>query len=222
MSKPLVIFGVGSLARLAFYYAARDMGLRVLGFVVDENKKTIDEFCGLPVITWETCLSLYSPDETDFYIALGYRVMRQRQHLYERVKSEGYNFQNIISNSSFVAETAYIGENNFIMPGSVIEPEVYLGTNNVLWSNSTICHNSVIGDHNFFAANSTIGGEVSVGNCCFLGFTSTVVQERTIDDDVLVAAQSLLLKDGERLGCYQGVPAKRVKSFSPLIGVHFK
>ena len=220
MSQPIIIFGTGSLARLSFYYASQDMGLKVLGFVVDKNRRTMDNFCNLPVISWEECLYKYQPNEIYFYIALGYKVMRQRQHLYERIKSAGYKFQSIISKSSYIAETAIIGENNFIMPGAIIEPEVYLGVNNIIWSNTTICHDSKIGNHNFFAANSTIGGEVSIGDCCFFGFTSTVIQQLTINDDVLLAAQSIMLRNGERFGCYQGVPATLVKKFSPSIGVH--
>ena len=53
MNKPLLIFGTGALARLAHYYATHEMGLTVLGFVVDSDRKIVDEYCGLPVFTWE-------------------------------------------------------------------------------------------------------------------------------------------------------------------------
>jgi sugar O-acyltransferase (sialic acid O-acetyltransferase NeuD family) len=219
MRQSLVIFGAGSLARLAHYYASREMGLQVLGFVVDAERKNVDEYCGLPVFSWEACIEQYPPPATAMYVAVGYRELRQRQVFYDRAKLAGYAFQNIVSGSAFVAETAQVGENNFIMPGAVVEPGVCLGANNVVWSNATICHDAIIGSHNFFAANVTLGGEVTVGDRCFFGFTSTVVHQRRVGDDVLLAAQSLLLSDGEPLGCYQGAPARRVANVSPAVGV---
>lgn len=219
MPRSLVIFGTGSLARLAHYYATREMGLQVVGFAVDSERKNVDEFCGLPVFSWDACVAQYAPEMTSMYVAVGYREMCQRQILFERAKSDGYALQNIVSTSAFVAETVLMGENNFIMPGAVIEPEVRLGDNNTVWSNVTLCHDSFIGHHNFFASNVTIGGEVKVGDRCFFGFTSTVVHQRRVGHDVLLAAQSLLLNDAESFGRYQGVPAKRVESISDQTGV---
>lgn len=222
MTKPILIFGVGTLARLSLYYSTIEMGLEVIGFVVDSDKKEIDEFCGLPVLDWENCLSQHPPTKTSMYIAIGYRKMRERQRLFERSKQAGYFLQNIISNSAFVAETVLMGENNFIMPGVVLEPEVRLGTNNVIWSNTTLCHDAVIGHHNFFASNVTVGGEVTVGDRCFFGFSATVSHQRNVGNDVLVAAQSLLLEDGISSGRYQGVPAKRVENICTDLGVSIK
>jgi sugar O-acyltransferase (sialic acid O-acetyltransferase NeuD family) len=222
MSKHLLIFGTGSLARLAHYYATHEMGLTVLGFVVDADRQNLEEYCGLPVFTWETCVAQYSPTTTSLYVAVGYREMRQREYIFDRVKDAKYAFQNIISTFAFVAENTKIGENNFIMPGSVVEPGVHLGDNNVVWSNTTLCHDCVIGHHNFFASNVTIGGEVTVGDRCFFGFSSTVLQQRHVEDDVLLAAQSLLFDHADSLSCYMGVPAKRISDISPTLGVSVK
>lgn len=222
MAKPLVIFGAGSLARLAHYYATREMVLQVPCFVVDASRKEVDAFCGLPVMTWEQCIESHPPGMVALYVAVGYREMRQRQVIFERAQKAGYALLNIVSTSAFVAETAVIGVNNFIMPGTVVEPGTCLGNNNVVWSNTTICHDTVIGDHNFFAGNVTIGGEVTIGHRCFFGFTSTVVQQRHVGDDVLLATQSLLLEDVESHGRYQGVPARRVAEIPSSTGVRVK
>ncbi|QIM48062.1 acetyltransferase [Pusillimonas sp. DMV24BSW_D] len=222
MTKPLLILGTGSLARLAHYYATQEIGLQVLGFVVDADRKNIDKYCGLPVFNWETCIVQHPPAVTSMYVAVGYREMRQRQHLFERAKVAGYTLQNIISTSAFVAAGVQIGDNNFIMPGVVVEPGVYLGSNNVIWSNTTLCHDTAIGNHNFFASNVTVGGEVTVGDRCFFGFTSTIVHQRRVGDNVLLAAQSLLLEDATTLGWYQGVPAKQVGNISDETGICVK
>jgi sugar O-acyltransferase (sialic acid O-acetyltransferase NeuD family) len=222
MAHPLVIFGAGSLARLAHYYATREMGLKLLGFVVDASKKEADEICGLPVLTWEQCVECHPPGTVTMFVAVGYREMRQRQTLFDRALMAAYTLQNIVSTSALVADTAVTGVNNFIMPGVVIEPGARLGANNVVWSNTTICHDSVIGDHNFFASNVTVGGEVTIGHRSFFGFTSTVAHQRHVGDDVLLAAHSLLLGDGESLSWYQGLPAKKVADIASQTGVCVK
>lgn len=222
MTNSLVIFGAGSLARLAHYYATQEMGLQVLGFVVDADRNNINTCCGLPVFSWESCVERHPPAVTSMYVAVGYREMRQRQRLFERAKLAGYALHNIISAAAFVAATARMGENNFIMPGAVVEPEVHLGANNVVWSNTTLCHDTTIGHHNFFASNVTVGGEVMVGDRCFFGFTSTVVHQRRVGDDVLLGAQALLLEDAATLSWYQGVPAKQIGKISDKQGICIK
>jgi sugar O-acyltransferase (sialic acid O-acetyltransferase NeuD family) len=216
MQLPLFIFGTGSLAKLAHYYAIREMGLDVLGFVVDAHVKHEDLFCGLPVLSWDHFLTKYPAGSVSVFVAIGYRIMRERQTIFDRIQGHGYDLQSIISKSAFVAETSSIGINSFIMPNVVIEPGVIMGANNIFWSNTTVCHDTRLGSHNFFASSVTIGGEVTIGDCCFFGFNSTVVQLRHIGSDVLLAAQSLLLNDVEGLSRYQGQPARK---FEDLVSV---
>jgi len=218
-SAPLIIFGTGSLAKLAHYYLTHEMGCTALKFTVDADRKDADTICDTPIITWDECINEHSQDEIAMHVAIGYRDMQKRQLIFERARKQGYSLENVISSSAFIAKTAKIGVNNFIMPGAVIEPGVSLGSNNVVWSNTVICHDTIIGDHNFFASNVTIGGEVIIGHRCFFGFSSTVAQQRVIADDVLLAAQSLLLTDGNSKRRYQGIPAKALTGISFETGI---
>ena len=219
MNKPVIIFGAGSLSRLAYYYLTQEMGLMVVGFVVDKQFKTNETLLGLPVLSWEENLDQHSAENMDMHVAIGYRSIRLRAVAYERARSAGYNLRSIISKSVFLASTATVGENSFIMPGVVIEPGVSLGVNNVVWSNSTICHDSNIGSHNFIASNVTLGGEILMGNRNFLGFSSVIVQHVKVEDDVLIGANTLLIGDAKALGVYLGSPGRRVKEIDPSTGV---
>lgn len=219
-SKPLVIFGTGSLAQLAHYYATREMRLSVAAFAVDTRFKTADTMLGLPVLSWEDELpAQYSPQHASMFVAVGYRSMNDRQRAYDRAKAAGYELPNIVSQAAFVAETACMGSNNFIMPGAVVEPEAVLGVNNAVWSNVTLCHHTQVGNHNFFASNVTVGGNVSVGDRNFFGFSSIVLQHKAIGHDALIAAGSLVTRDVESLRRYQGSPAKAVMALDPELGV---
>ncbi len=217
--KDLIIFGSSSLARLAHYYATRDMGLNVLGFVVDEQYKVSNIFLSLPVFNWSELGQKFNHDKIAMYVAIGYKNMRLRSIAYEHAKLKGIELVNIVSCSSFVADDVVMGDNNIVMPGAVIEPGVQVDSNNVVWSNTTICHDSVIGNHNFIASNVTIGGEVIIGNSNFLGFSSVVLQGRKIGNDVLLGAQSLALTNLDTLSRYHGSPATKVGSIEKKVGI---
>ena len=207
------------MARLAHYYATRDIGMNVLGFVVDEPYKVADTFLSLPVFNWSELDKIYSCDDIAMHVAIGYRSMRLRSSAYKKAKLKGFELVNIVARSGFVADNVVMGDNNFIMPGVVIEPGVKIDSNNVVWSNATICHDSVIGSHNFIASNVTIGGEVSMGNSNFLGFSSVILQGLKIGDDVLFGAQSLALSNLDTLSRYHGSPATKVGSIDEEIGI---
>lgn len=217
--KDLIIFGASSLAKLAHYYATRDMGLNVLGFVVDEQYRVTDTFLSLPVFNWSELDQKFNHDEIAMHVAIGYRSMRLKSSAYENAKLKGFELANIVACSSFVADDVVMGDNNIIMPGVVIEPGVKVDSDNVVWSNTTICHDSVIGSHNFIASNVTIGGEVSMGNSNFLGFSSVVLQGLKIGDDVLLGAQSLALSNLDTLSRYHGSPATKVGSIDNKAGI---
>ena len=220
--KGLVIFGASTLAKLAHYYATRDLGLDVQGFVVDEQYQTEDKFLSLPVFNWSEFSMKHSPENVFIYVAIGYRIMRARAAAYAMVKDAGYEMINIVSRSSYVADDVTLGENNFIMPGAVLETGVSLASNNVVWSNTTICHDSVIGDHNFLAANTTVGGGVSIGNGNFLGFSSVIMQGQKIGNETLIGAQSLVRCDTENLNQYHGSPAIFVGPINHDLGIRIK
>jgi len=216
---PLVIFGAGSVARMAHYLATHELGLKVIGFAVDSKYRFDTDFLGLPVLDVDLLAELYPPGAASVFVAIGYRSIPERAKAWRRFADAGWDTPTLISRKAYVAETARLGANCLVMPGVVLEPESTLGHNNLVWSNVTICHDAIIGSDNFFAAGSTIGGEVKVGSRCFFGFTSTVLQQRTVDCDVLLGASALLTTDAKSLGCYKGIPAKRAREISAEVGV---
>lgn len=217
--KELLIFGAGTLAKLAHYYTSKEMGLRTIGFVVDDEYKSSSDFLSLPLFSWSELNARDDRDDVEMHVAIGYRSLRLKSQAYDRAKAAGFQLLNVISTKSYVAEDVVMGDNNIIMPGAVIEPCVKIGSNNVVWSNATICHDVSIGDGNFIASGVTIGGEVVLGNGCFLGFSSVVLQGRRVGDDVLLGAQSLALHDLESLSCYYGSPATLTKRLKSSVGV---
>jgi len=220
----VVIFGAGTLAKLAFYYLTQDMNLKVCGFVVDKRssiEKIPSYLFDRPVYIWEDFINLYSKRDVQIFVAIAYKSMRNRLTTFEKVKENKFEFINIISKSAFVSDNSLLGTNNFIMPGVVIEPGASIGSNNLIWSNSTICHDSKIGNHNFFGANFTMGGFSKIGDLCFFGFSSTISDKIVVSDEVLLAANSFLNSNPSRLTRLQGIPAKEYSEIDPEKGINF-
>lgn len=216
---PLVIFGAGSVARLAHHHATRELGLQVVAFAVDARWRTRTELLGLPVLEAETLADTHPPGRAAVFVAVGYRSMPQRAAAWRRFAGAGWDTPSLVSPRAHVADTARLGPNCFVMPGAVVEPGTELGANNLVWSNATICHDGRIGSDNFFASNSTVGGEVTIGDRCLFAFSSTVLQQRSVGSDVLLGAASLLTTDAPGLGRYLGVPARRCGELDAATGV---
>jgi len=218
-SLSLVIFGTGSVARIAHYVASYELGLEVVGFAVDPAYRVDTKFLGLPVLDADLLAQFYPPGTASVFVAVGYRSMHKRSMTWRRFADAGWNTPSLISSKAYVAETAKLGANCLVLPGVVVEPGCILGDNNILWSNATICHDSCVGSDNFLAAGTVIGGEVEIGSRSFFGFSSIVLQHRTVGCDVLLAAAALLTADAPNLGYYKGIPAKRIGEICAEDGV---
>ena len=207
MSTPLFVFGDTAYARLVATYAAQDPSFELKGFTVDREFHQFDKLDDLPVVHFEQLVDA-SERSTAVFVACGYRNMRTRAALFERVTNCGFTTPNILAPSCYIAPGAALGRNNIVMPGAVIEHNVVLGDNNTVWSNATLCHDASFGSHNFIAANATIGGHARLGSRNFLGFSSTVEQYRHLGDENLLGAMSYLHDNAESHQRWLGVPAK--------------
>jgi sugar O-acyltransferase (sialic acid O-acetyltransferase NeuD family) len=207
MSLQLFVFGDTSYAQLVATYAAQDSAFDVVGFTVDKAFLKTDEIGGLPILPFEELLN--APDQAQaVFVACGYRNVRMRASLFERIATHGFIMPNIFAPNCYVAPGASLGHNNIVMPGAVVEHNVQLGDNNIVWSNATLCHDATFGSHNFVAANATVGGHVRVGSRNFLGFSSTIEQYRQMGDENLLGAMSFLHKDAHDHQRWLGMPAK--------------
>jgi sugar O-acyltransferase (sialic acid O-acetyltransferase NeuD family) len=215
----LWIFGAGDLARLAKFFFEKELDKPVSGFIVDE-----EHLAGVPrdlgqVVTWQEYLERVPRGRGVVFPAIGYRSMRAREAVFDRLEKSQQKICNLVCQSAKVASDVELGVGVFVMPGVVIEPGVVVGSNNVLWSNSTVCHDSMVGEHNFIAANAVIGGRAHIGSRCFFGFSSVVGQDVRVCSDVLLGATAFLKGSVEGPGVYLGSPAIKRFPIDSSVGV---
>jgi len=211
----VVIFGIGHLASLLYYYLSNESIYDVVAFCVDKKYLNSKKFNDLPVYAFEDMKKYYNSSEIKIILALGYSCMRSRKNIYDRVINTGFELINYISSKAIVAENVKLGVNNIILAGSILEPNVEIGDNNIIWSSTTICHDVKIGNHNFIAAGTVVGGFTKIENLCFIGFSSTILQNIHILSESLIGAKTLQLKNTVECSKWLGSPSR-------LIGFHYQ
>jgi sugar O-acyltransferase (sialic acid O-acetyltransferase NeuD family) len=207
--KQLVIIGLSNNAKIAAFYFNRDTEYNVIGFAVDKEFKNIEEFYNLPVFEIEKLKELYSPSDTEAFVAVGYNDMNEiRKSLYQRIKNIGYVLPNYISPKCSYLSDETIGDNNFILEDNTIQPFVKIGSNNVFWSGNHIGHDVEIGDHNFITSHVVISGFTKIKNSCFIGVNATLRDDIIVADKTLIAAGSIIMTNTNEEDVY--LPPKSV------------
>ncbi len=208
----VVIYGIGTFAKLLYYYFTKDSNYKVVAFCADRIYIKDKNFCNLPLIPFEDLERSYSPEKFKVFVAVGYSNMRARKIMFDKIKSKNYECVNYISSKAIIDSSFTIGENNVILENTVIEPFVKITNNNIIWSSSNICHDVFIDSHSFIAAQTLIGGFSKIKNNCFVGFNSTIIQNIVLENETLVGAKSLVLKNTKSFTKYIGNPAKSVST----------
>jgi sugar O-acyltransferase (sialic acid O-acetyltransferase NeuD family) len=227
MKKDLIIFGVGKIAEVVYYYAKEECGYNVVAFAVDEQFKKATTFKELTVISFDNIESHYPPGKFDMFIAIGYHDLnRLRETKCNEAKEKGYNLVSVISPLVNLPPNVSVGWNCFIMAPALVHPYVEIKNDVFIWSGAMVAHHSVIEDHcwltsccnisgnvqiganTFVAVNATIGHSVVIGKNCFLG-ANTLVTNNLEDEKVVIAESSKPF----RLNSWQFL---RMSSFSNL------
>jgi len=198
--KPLIIFGLGKIADVAYQHILRDRSYQVVAFTCDSEWLPADSgqgslHHGHPVVAFETIERLYPPESVSMFVAIGYHDLNAvRAKKCAAAKEKGYRLISYISPRADHGPWLEVGENCLILDGVGIQPGVRIGNNVSLWNNVLIGHHSVIADHCWIAAGATLGGGVALGERSFVGLNATIGGELSIGADCFLGAASLLLK----------------------------
>ncbi|CAB3637795.1 acetyltransferase [Trinickia soli] len=208
--KPLVIFGVGQIADLAWFYFTHDSAYQPVAFTVDRAYIQGDTQHDLPVVAFDELTRAYPPGEVEIFVALSYaKVNSVRASKVDAVREAGYRCASYVSSKATVFPGFAAGDNAFILEDNTIQPFAQIGNNVTLWSGNHIGHHSVIEDNCFISSHVVISGGVRVGANTFIGVNSTVRDHVTIGERCVIGAGSLLVADAAPDGVYSAAAAER-------------
>lgn len=211
MNKKLIIFGVGEIAELAYYYFVNDSSFEVVAFTLDREYIESDQFLDLPLIPFEDVDSYYSPQAFSLFVALGYsQVNALRANKYIEAKRRGYSLASYISSRATILNDESFGENCFVLENNTVQPFCKVGNNVTLWSGNHIGHHSFIGDHSFISSHVVVSGGVDIGERCFIGVNATLRDHISIGDGCVIGAGAIILKDAKPNGVYSASKSQRL------------
>lgn len=209
-TKPLVIFGTGQIAELAWFYFNHDSQYQPVAFTVDRAYQDRETLLGLPVVPFDELPQCFPPSEADIFVALSYAKLNAvRTRKVEEVRSKGYHTASYVSSRASIFAGFEVKGNCFILEDNTIQPFAEIGDNVTLWSGNHIGHHSVIEDNCFISSHVVISGGVRVGNGSFIGVNSTVRDHVSIGARCVIGAGSLITADAEPEGVYTSVSSER-------------
>ena len=194
--KPLVIFGAGTLARLASGYFERDTDYELAACTVHREHVASARLNGLPTVPFDELTRDYPPTKCSLFVAVGYtRVNQGRAEIFEQCSELGYNLATLVSARALCWADLRIGRNCLLFDGVIVEPNVEVGDDVIVWSGSQISHDTSIGNHCFLGPNAVVLGDVIVGDRAFIGANATVRNGVTIAEDCVVGAGTVIKRD---------------------------
>lgn len=196
MKKQAIIFGTGSFAEVVDFYLTHDSCYDVVAFTVNMEYLDNLELLGRPVVPFEDLKSVYSSDEHEIFVAVGYKQMNAvRENVCFEAKDKGYKLLSYISSKSSCMGQPSIGENVFIFEDNTIQPFVEIGSGTVLWSGNHIGHHSSIGEYCFISSHVVVSGNCRIGSHSFIGVNATITDGVSIGTRNLIGPGSLIQKN---------------------------
>lgn len=198
--KKLVIFGTGSIARLAACYFNARSAYSLCAFCVDDsyydNGDRRGTLMGRPIIPASALVDSCPPDTHEAFVGIGYQDLNSaRQRICQRLIGLGYSLASCVSPDARIFDKEAHGWNCFIMEGAVLQPFSRLGNNCICWSNSVVAHESIVEDNCFLSAGCVVGGMAHIGHNTFLGINSSIRNNITIGKDCVIGAGCVILND---------------------------
>jgi acetyltransferase EpsM len=143
----------------------------------------------------------------NFVIGIGNDKVRKT--IYNKFKN--LNWCTLIHPSCIIAQNVNIGKGSVICAGSVIQPYVDIGKQCIINTNCNIDHESVINDFSSICPGVTICGQVKIGKLCFIGANSTIINNINIEDNSIVGAGSVIIRNVAKNSKIVGNPGKPIR-----------
>ncbi len=206
----VVIFGAGTIARLAHFYFTRDSDHEVVAFMVDKEFLKEKELCGLPVLPFdaETLKKFPTRDYKVFVGLSGSQMNKPRAARYAQMKELGYELVSYVSSKCTYLSQFPPGDNCFILEDNTIQPYAKIGNNVTLWSGNHIGHDSIIEDHCFLTSHVVVSGYTHIKSFTFIGVNATIRDSIVIETATLIGAGSIIMKSTVPNGVYLPERAK--------------
>lgn len=184
----LIIIGLGTNARHVYEFVAMHKLFNVIGFAVNKEYLTQNEFMSLPVYSLEDLEEECITKKYKVFVALLWNHLnRDRKSIYDYCKMKGYQMANLISPLAVIRGNIE-GDNCWVHDFVIIQNDARIQSNIAIMAYSLIGADTYVGSHCFFGAQSLLGGGSSIGEQSFVGIKATVFDDTVIGRKCIIGA----------------------------------
>ncbi len=108
-----------------------------------------------------------------------------------------------------------IGKGTVVMAGAILNPCSSVGRHCIVNTKASLGHDAIMDDFSSIAPGSTIAGDCHIGTGAAISLGASIKQKLEIGEHSLVGAGSLVLQHVQSYSLVYGVPAIRVRSWTP-------
>lgn len=191
----IVIIGTSVAASNIFKFIEKYKLFNVLGFAVNKEYRTSEEYLGKPVFELESLDTIIKKDKDFLFVAIQWNNLNaDRRRVYETLKAQGYKFANLISPLASISGSI-LGDNCWITDFVCIDTDAVIGNNVFVKVGALVADHAMISDHCFIGAKCTVAGGVKVGEQSFIGLGAIVFDDTTIGEKCIVGAATALKRN---------------------------
>lgn len=134
-----------------------------------------------------------------------------RSNFYNQLALLKFTVVTLIHPTAVISKYARIGTGTVVFANSVINTSAQIGENCIINSGCVIEHDCVINNHVHLSPKVALAGGTFVGNLSWVGIGSVTIQLINIGENVIVGANSTIIRDIESNSTVVGSPAKNIK-----------
>ncbi len=205
MKEKIVIVGAGGFGREVEWLLNRVNRFNILGYI-DDNIIKGTQITDLNVIGNIDDISKLD-DEINIVIAIGNSITRKK--IVEKIKKiKKVKFPNIIDPSVIIDEKFLKGEGNIICAGTIATVNIKINNFNIINLDCTIGHDVEVKDFVTIYPSVNISGNVILNNCIEIGTGTQIIQGKVINENSIIGAGSVVIRDIESNVTAVGVPTR--------------
>ncbi len=207
--KDIYIIGASGFGREVAWLIEELDDWNIAGFIDDNEKVLGTNINGFPVVG-NTEYLIEQNKNINVVIAIGNPIIRKK--IYDKLsQSNMVNFPNFIAKDVRISNTSQLGIGNIICTHNVLTTNISIGNFNHINLSCTIGHDAIIEDFSTVYPGVNISGNTRIKSFVEIGTGTKIIQGKTIDENIVIGAGSVVVKDLVEIGTYVGIPAKKIK-----------
>lgn len=204
----IYFFGTDGGCLDAFFLSKEINNDKELFFLSDKEKKG-SYIEGCPVIGTFSSIENNSLAHCEFVYQCGSVKNHLKRDIWFKKAEENQMIpKTLVSNHSYIHESATIGSGSIIYHGVKIMRNVEIGKNCVILPNTVINHDARVGDFSVINSSCVLNGNVKIGSKVFLGSLTSIRENVQITGQTTIGMSSIVLNNINSPGVYYGQPIK--------------